>query len=189
LELNLYLDASYLFDGIYDKITVGNVVAFAVEIRMRSAPTLAEVSVPSMEHMSGPDYYIRAKRFSNPETDEFLIFTDLGFFAYSENRVEDPLFIVPIGAGFEGKAFLGLAPTKPQLPIISKLVYTWRIVRIQLETSPRVEMIDDAGCKVMAKDPARFQYRDVEVTDPYNDGDILAEYLLTCQIVLGPTVA
>jgi hypothetical protein len=174
------LDSWIIQDGNYPDFEVGGQDVFGVEA-FPDELRRVDVQSPSAIVMEGSRYALSG-RVSYVHGEAWVI--DVGISCYGNRKL-------PAGAaagdGVTGEAYLGIEGPgvfdEAFFRSAPPFRYSWRIDRIQLETTPWVEV----GPRSLARDESRVGYRDVARTNAWEDDDGRAHYLLECAVVGGQT--
>jgi hypothetical protein len=170
-------------DGAYEDFEVGQQRDFAVELLPRSI-TLEKVT---------------ARRLAMPVDREIHDFVGELVFAGGGAYVMDVgCFVVAggleylpassgVGDVLTGRGPLGLDPCcvyiEPGfLDFAPARVYSWRIHRIEMETTPLIE----TESRTWIRDPSNTSYVTVSRTNAWEDDGGGANYLLHCSLLSGP---
>jgi hypothetical protein len=175
--LHIGLDAWIIQDGNYGDFRRGKTCAFALEFY---APTPLKARHPDaplkkgMKRLSRQRYavagevtYVKERYWVIDVGVELYTCTsfptgELGSFVSGEVNV-----LVDHFAYFERLALEDGAPA---------LIHDWRIDRIELETTPRIE----TSPRLVERDRTREGWREVAATDAWKHDGGFANYLLTC---------
>lgn len=183
------LNSWIIQDGNYGDFFCGQVAEFAVEL------TPAEMGRSQLgdkwTHYIGDwrneiaGQLIHVDR-TDPEDPAWVF--DLGIYAYATFGVPKDL---QVGYWVTGTAYLGVDPyfyfeALAENPGMPPLIYSWRIERILLDKTPRLETKDEEGRTVLIRDESQRTIVPIERTDARNDDGGLAEYLLECTLLDKP---
>lgn len=174
--MRIGLDAWIIQDGNYPDFAVGDVRHFALEFYAKTFSVLA-ASVSECALLKNCDYNISARVAYRQ--DELTVI-DFGHLAYSEQKIT-----ADVGAWITGEFFVGVDPfmysenweRKSSVP---KIKSDWRIDRIWLETTPRIE----EKPKYLVRDPTRFAEIEIERTNAWEHDNGSASYALECTKVV-----
>jgi hypothetical protein len=171
--LQVGLNSWIIADGNYDDFRVGEVRSFALEYYAENdlLPLSKSRATRSLARLDGSHYAVTGRTLH--VAPEWVVI-DVGVPAYRE------LYSVPPPPKrFEGTVWLGVDPffyfeRLARQPGAPALIFDWRILRIEVETAPRI--LKDG---MWIYDPERLKRKDVEDT---RDGE---DFVLHCELMPG----
>lgn len=180
------LGAWIIQDGNYGEFLCGQIADFAVEltplemVRSQGRDRWARYLGDWRYEIAGELIHVD----QTDPADPAWVF-DIGIYAYTTSRVLEKL---QVGDWATGTAYLGVDPffyfeSMAKNPGMPPLIYTWRIDRIQMDKTPRLETKDETGRTVLIRDESRRSLVPIERTDAWNDDGGSAEYLLECTLL------
>ncbi len=184
--VHIGLSAWIVQDGNYGDFSVRQQARFALEFYppdglrpVRAGPLMAE-------YLHGGRYQVQATVvFATAEV--WVI--DAGLFkAFRESPPPDHAVV---GSWVEGEVYVGIDPffyfeylfRQEEMP---PLTYTWRVRRIERETTPWVETRNDRGQVCRSRDDALRSFVPARETRAWTDDDGSAHYVLACERIGGP---
>lgn len=170
--MKIGLEAWIIQDGNYGEFSVGDVCSFALEFYAKSY-SLSDSGVAVCKHLKGSMYEITA--CVTYKKEEFTVI-DFGHCAYSEQRID-----AKVGDWISGHFYIGIDcftyfenwEKKPDVPQIKR---NWRINRIFLETTPRIE----EKSNYFVRDESHFSEIEIAETNSWDDDDGNGSYTLEC---------
>ena len=184
-SLNISVDSWIIQDGNYDDFTVGQNAQFALEFFSHSL-TPSNCAAPAMKHLGGIRYQI-CSSVEFCESDVWVL--NMGVLCY---RQDGPPEFVTTGAWVEGELSLGIDPfyyfeDLRKRSAMPALIYSFRVDKILLETTPWLTKSGEFGGEIMQRDERRESYREVPRTNAWNDDNGNAHYILSCSELDGPS--
>lgn len=170
--MKISLEAWIIQDGNYPEFSVGDLRSFALEFYTESFSVSRE-GEPSYKHLENGSYEITAQVTFRKEG---LTIINFGHCAYSEGNID-----VEVGDWITGKFYIGIDPfmyfeSWEMQPDVPKIKAKWRIDRIFLETTPRIEQKPN----YFVRDESRFSEIEVTETNSWNDDEGNGAYRLEC---------
>jgi hypothetical protein len=178
--VHIGLSSWIIQDGNYGDFTVGQQTKFALEFYLPHDLQGAPDGPAASEHITGSRYRVRGRVvFSNPnvwviDTGTFVTFQEtpppshaiVGKWVVGEiNLGIDPFFYFEYLHRIEG------------MPCLS---YPWMVRKIFRETTPWIEVTNDAGTYT-ARDQPREAFVPIHETKAWEDDDGNANYVLVCE--------
>jgi hypothetical protein len=174
-KLTLGLHSWIVQDGNYGDFRRGETIEVAVEFYADEELSPTESHSVGAARIAGETY-----RICGHVTHAWDggVVVDFGIQAFT-TRTVDPL--PPKGAYVVGDVHLGVDPfdyfeSLHELPDFPPLIYTWRIERIELNTTPWLE----SSSRVIVRDATRQSWLEVAETHAWEDDGGYASYLLDC---------
>jgi hypothetical protein len=166
-------------DGNYSDFRAGQVATFALEFYpqtiqvARSGDASFERLKASQYRMCGQVVYVGRSAWV----------IDFGAMAYQNH---EPPIVAKNGAWVEGEINLGIDPffyseDLHALPGMPDLQYEWRIRSIFLETTPWLDVKDEAGRTIRTRDEQHESFVEVVETNAWSDDGGNGHYVLECE--------
>ena len=180
-SMSVGLSSWIIQDGNYIDFRKGTNVAFALELHIASAMNKAEaVAKPQLTYIAGPEYKALG-RIIHIAAEWWAI--DFGVPAFHEER---PPQNMNVGEWVQADIYLGIDPffyfeRLASMPNAPALIADWQVDRIQIQTAPFIQQGN-----VMVRDEALSGWRDIDVTNAWQDDGGHAEYVLTCRKLQQP---
>jgi hypothetical protein len=169
-------------DGNYGDFACGDRAAFALEFY--GSTELDEVKRAPMPSLvsAGGVLYKALGEVVHVSDDWWAI--DVGTMIFQE---AEPPRNARLGGWMSGEISVGIDPftyferlaREPDAP---SLIYDWTIEKIEMQTTPSVEVRPHS----MARDSGRPRWREIDKTDAWKDNGGLADYILHCRRFDGP---
>lgn len=178
---NIGLSSWIIQDGNYVDFKIGEIREFALEFGFKKY-SLCEQTVKKVTYLNGPFYEINGEVIFKSK-DVCII--DFGLLAYdSDNKYEG----VKVGDYLTGEIYLGIDrfdyfESLNKFDEIPALIYSWKVEKIFLETTPRIETKDDRGKSVFVYDKSRYSIEELEKTDAWSEEEDYADYILICSLL------
>jgi hypothetical protein len=175
------LDSWIIQDGNYPDFGVGQQAEFAVEFFLPEPNLLDESAQPSLDPVEDAAYDMRGRVVAILDRVWVL---DCGLInLYQEIQPPEG---VNVGDTVSGRGTLGIDPffyfeRLHLLEAMPPLVYTWHIDEIRMQTAPFIQTGN-----MLARDPTKLGWRQIERTDAWHDDDGRAGYLMICSLLEVP---
>jgi hypothetical protein len=119
---------------------------------------------------------------------ERCVVLDIGVLAYREFS---PPEWMRRGTWVRGNLYLGIDPffyfeDLAHVQGIPPLIHGWQINRIEIETAPFIETLDESGRRLLMRDEAKSAYCEIEQTDAWKDDNGHGAYILHCSMLNQP---
>ena len=173
-EIQIGVSSWIIQDGNYDDFRIGDHRKFALEFSEEGIKK-GRVGVKEYKRIKGSIYCINAEIIYGAER---LWIIDFGYKAFRENSPPEGICK---GEWVEAKIYLGIDPFFYFENIhgekgVPNLFYEWEINRIELETTPLIEVKP----KLFERNASRERYKDINETDAWNDDGGHGHYILHC---------
>jgi hypothetical protein len=174
--MRIGLDSWIIQDGNYADFSVGEERSFALEFSAGPI-SICPARIAACARRENCVYEITAQiAFKKEEGKRTLTIIDFGLRAYSEKKLD-----AREGDWITGQFYIGIDPfmyfeSWERRPDVPKIRSNWRIDRILLETTPRIE----PKPKYFVRDATRFSEIEVMQTNAWSDDSGNASYALEC---------
>ncbi len=171
-------------DGNYDDFSRGQTARFAIEFYSKDLS-------PSTSTEKRADRIKESNYSANGQivfVNEQCVVLDIGVLSY---RQFSPPEWMQAGAWVCGDLYLGIDPffyfeDLAHTAGMPPMIYEWQLNRIEIETAPFIETLDESGRRLLTRDETKSAFREIERTDAWKDDDGNGAYVLHCSMLERP---
>jgi hypothetical protein len=173
-EVQIGLSSWIIQDGNYNDFRIGDHRKFALEF-FPGEVKKGKNGYKTFKRIKASTFHINAEVIY---CDDGLWVIDFGYKAYREQSPPENVYT---GEWIDTEIYLGIDPffyfegiyKSKEVP---NLFYEWEIKRIEIETTPLIEVKP----KYFERDPSKEGYKDIDKTDAWNDDNGNGHYILHC---------
>lgn len=175
------LSAWIIQDGNYPEFSVGDRAKFALELDPERLQPCADDEF-RLDYQGSATYWIVGRtEFAHPE----VRIVNFGFRGCSNSPATEEL---RAGDWIKGMVYVGVEPYSffeqwQHLPGMPAITYDWLVRRIQLETTPWIEVSE----RTFERDKRKVSFREVMSTNSWKDDGGNGHYILTCERIGSPS--